>query len=138
MNIGDAVRVLMVEDNPVHVDLCSEFLPREEYSLEGAYSGREAMTKLDGGEYDVITIDYTLPDMNGLDLLRVIKDMGIETPMIFISATDDPDIAYWAMRAGASDYMVKTYHYYKALRERIDENLLFLEGPGAAEGLQKA
>jgi len=129
MNIGEMKRVLMVEDNPVHVDLCGEFLPDEEYSLVGAGSAREALELLEEGEYDLITIDYALPDMNGIDLLKVIKDQGVDTPIIFISAKDDPDIAYWAMRTGASDYMVKTYHYYKALRGRIDENIDLMASP---------
>lgn len=117
------VRLLMVDDNKEHVDLCVEYLPKEEFSLDPAYTAMEALSKLKSNSYDIIVLDYALPDMNGIELMKKIKPMGLQIPMIFVSAYDDPDLSFEAMRAGACDYVVKTFQYYESLKERIRENI---------------
>jgi DNA-binding response OmpR family regulator len=74
-------------------------------------------------EYDIIVLDYALPDMNGIELMKKIKPLGLRTPIIMVSAYDDPDLSFEAIRAGACDYVVKTFQYYEALKDRIQENL---------------
>jgi two-component system response regulator HydG len=117
------VRVLMVDDNKEHVALCAEYLPKEDFHLDAAYSATEALEMLSKHEYDILVLDYALPDMNGIDLLKKIKPMSLKIPMIFVSAYDDPDLSFEAMRAGACDYVVKTFQYYETLKDRIVENL---------------
>ncbi len=117
------IKVLMVDDNVEHVNLCSEYLPRDEFSLEAAYTAADALVKLKDKNYDMIILDYALPDMNGIDLLKKIKPLGVRSPIIFVSAYDDPDLAFEATRAGACDYIVKTFQYYENLKDRIVENL---------------
>jgi len=117
------VRVLMVDDNKEHVDLCVEYLPKEEFLLDPAYNASEALVKLKTESYDIIVLDYALPDMNGIDLMKKIKPLELHVPMIFVSAYDDPDLSFEAMRAGACDYVVKTFQYYESLKERILENI---------------
>jgi len=117
------VRVLMVDDNYEHVALCSEYLPKEEFQLEPAYTATEAISKLSSGTFDIIILDYALPDMNGIDLMKKIKPLGLMVPIIFVSAYDDPDLSFEALRVGACDYVVKTFQYYETLKDRILENL---------------
>lgn len=117
------VRVLMVDDNKEHIALCAEYLPKEDFRLDAAYSATEAIEMLSRNEYDILVLDYALPDMNGIDLLKKIKPMSLKIPMIFVSAYDDPDLSFEAMRAGACDYVVKTFQYYETLKDRIVENL---------------
>jgi DNA-binding response OmpR family regulator len=120
---GKVIRVLMVDDNVEHVNLCAEYLAKEEFDLDPAYNAAEAFTKLQTKSYDIIVLDYALPDMNGIELMKKIKPMGLRVPMIFVSAYDDPDLAFEAMRAGACDYIVKTFQYYENLKDRILENM---------------
>lgn len=117
------IRVLMVDDNKEHVNLCAEYLPKDEFALDPAYTAMEAVSKLKGNQYDIIVLDYALPDMNGIDLMKKIKPLNLSVPMIFVSAYDDPDLSFEAMRAGACDYVVKTFQYYESLKERILENI---------------
>jgi len=117
------IKVLMVDDNVEHVNLCTEYLPRDEFSLEAAYTATDALVKLKAKSYDIIILDYALPDMNGIDLLKKIKPLGVKAPIVFVSAYDDPDLAFEATRAGACDYVVKTFQYYENLKDRIIENL---------------
>ena len=120
---SNQIRVLMVDDNVEHINLCAEYLPREEFVLEAAYTATEALLKLKDRQYDIIVLDYALPDMNGIDLLKKIRPMGVKSPVIFVSAYDDPDLSYEATRAGACDYVVKTFQYYENLKDRILENI---------------
>lgn len=123
MGGGSVIRVLMVDDNVEHVQLCSEFLPKEEFDLQAAYTGGQAVEKLKSMKFDIVILDYKLPDINGIDLLKKVRPLGLNIPIVFVSAMDDADLSFEAMKEGACDYIVKTFQYYSKLRERILENL---------------
>jgi len=115
--------VLMVEDNLDHIELCREHLSTDDFELIVARSGSEALSKVKTRPYDVILLDYLLPDTNGMDLLPRIQEFQPNSYILFVSAMDDPDLSYQAMRAGASDYVVKGFGYFKNLKDRIHEAL---------------
>jgi len=115
--------VLMVEDNADHTELCREHLSPEEFELFLARSGSETLTQVKKRPYDVILLDYLLPDTNGMDLLPRIKEFQPNSLILFVSAVDDPDLSYQAIRAGASDYVIKGFGYFKNLKDRIYEAL---------------
>lgn len=117
------IRLLMVEDNVEHLDLCREYLPKEDFDIDPALSAAEALEKLKSKTYDIVVLDYALPDYDGIELLRRLKPLGLRTPIIFTTAYDDARLSFEAMKGGACDYVVKTYHYYKTLKDRILENL---------------
>ncbi|MGD0056928.1 MAG: response regulator [Methanomassiliicoccales archaeon] len=117
------VRLLMVEDNVEHLDLCKEYLPKDQFIIDAALTSTEAIEKLKKNKYDLIVLDYALPDFDGIELLRRIKPMGLKVPIIFTTVCDDAYISFEAMKGGACDYVVKTFHYYKTLKDRILENL---------------
>lgn len=113
------LKILMVDDNIEHLSLCSEYLPKEEFILDRAMTAAEAIDKINENRYDLIVLDYSLPDIDGLNLLRKIKAAGIEVPIIFTTAYDDPRLSFEAIKNGVKDYVVKTFEYYKTLRDRI-------------------
>lgn len=115
--------VLMVEDNADHTELCREHLSQEEFELFVARNGSEALSMVKKRPYDVILLDYLLPDTNGMDLLPRIKEFQPNSLILFVSAVDDPDLSYQAIRAGASDYVIKGFGYFKNLKDRIHEAL---------------
>jgi two-component system response regulator HydG len=119
----DRIRVLMVEDNQDHLDLCREYLTDDTFALDAAMDGREAIGKVKDSQYDIIVLDYRLPDMTGAELLRRIRALNKDTPIIFVTAMDDPDISFQVMQDGASDYIPKSFQYYERLRDRILDNL---------------
>jgi DNA-binding response OmpR family regulator len=123
------VRLLMVEDNVEHLDLCKEYLPKDQFIIDAALSATEAVEKLKKNKYDLIVLDYALPDFDGIELLKRIKPLGLKTPIIFTTAYDDAYISFEAMKGGACDYVVKTFHYYKTLKDRILENLEMCNAP---------
>lgn len=117
--IPKPLKILMVDDNIEHLSLCSEYLPKDEFILDKALNAAEAMKKINENRYDLIILDYSLPDIDGLELLKKIKSVGIKAPIIFTTAFDDPHLSFEAMKNGVKDYVVKTFEYYKTLKDRI-------------------
>jgi len=121
--MANRIRVLMAEDNMDHVELCREFLPSDEFFLDAAKNGKETLLKAKASKYDIIVLDYRLPDMTGADLLKIIRSDDKVTPIVFVTAMDDPDVSFQVLRSGASDFVPKTFQYYETLKERILEVL---------------
>ncbi|MDW5563191.1 MAG: response regulator [Methanomassiliicoccus sp.] len=113
----------MVDDNLEHLELCSETLPKDEFYIDVATTPTEALGKLQLSQYNIVVLDYRLPYMSGLDLLAKIRGKGYKMPIVLVSALDDPDLSFKAMKAGASDYIIKKFKYYSTLRERLLDNI---------------
>jgi DNA-binding NtrC family response regulator len=105
MTEGKRVRILNVEDEEVdHMAL--QRMVKEKgllYDVDRAATLAEALEKLEGGSYDVVLIDYVMPDGTGLDLLEKIKGV----PSIIITGRGDEAVAVKAMKGGAYDYIIK-------------------------------
>jgi len=120
-------RILIVEDNEEHVALDKEYLPEDEFYVDSAPDKLSALEKLENESYDLVVLDYKLPDGNGIELLIEMNALGIDIPVILLTNYDEPDLSFEARKLGAVDYWVKGYQYFTQLRERILENLDSLE-----------
>lgn len=118
-------RVLLVEDSPAHLLICQESIRTQDphYEIVGAQTAGSALDKLSGQGYDVVVLDYNLPDMEGRDLLSAIRNQAPNTPIIVITGIDSPELALEVLRSGASDYLPKIGEYYKFLPRAIATNL---------------
>lgn len=76
--------------------------------VESAFSAKEAIEKIKTLQYDLVFLDYMMPDSDGISFLRKLRDLGIETPVIFVTSQGDEKIASQAILGGASDYIPKT------------------------------
>jgi signal transduction histidine kinase/HPt (histidine-containing phosphotransfer) domain-containing protein len=76
--------------------------------VENAFSAQEGIEKIKSFNYDLIFLDYMMPDSDGISFLKKLKDLGIETPVIFVTSQGDEKIASQAILGGASDYIPKT------------------------------
>ncbi len=104
---GEA-HILLVEDQEALARTYQGFLRKEPYRLRHVATGKEALRALDDSPAAVI-LDLKLPDMNGIDLLGVIREKGIAVPVIVITAHGSMQTAIDAMRAGAADFLVKPF-----------------------------
>jgi DNA-binding response OmpR family regulator len=102
-------RILLVDDDDVHLELLKPFLEREGYWVEKTTKGKEALRLGKTQPYDVILLDIGLPDLDGREVLRRLRESGTKTPVIFITALNSEDDETGGYLDGAADYIVKPF-----------------------------
>ena len=101
-------RVLIVDDEPLIARGMQRAIERLEFfTAETAFSGAEAMDRLDRGGVDAMLLDINMPGMSGLDVLKRLSERGSVPPTVIISGYEDFDFAKRAMTSGAIDYLLK-------------------------------
>ncbi|MFA4985920.1 MAG: response regulator [Candidatus Brocadiia bacterium] len=102
--------VLLVEDNPGEVDLMRENLPKTgsmTFRVEAVSRLSEALDRLNVGKIDLVLLDLGLPDSQGLETLRSIRNSAPGIPIVVLTGNDSEEVASAAVREGAQDYLVK-------------------------------
>jgi diguanylate cyclase (GGDEF)-like protein/PAS domain S-box-containing protein len=107
MDRPEAIRILYIEDDPGLARLVQKRLGRVGYTVDIAADGEEGLAKYNGGSYDLVFVDQTLPRYDGLQVIRSLASRGPLPPMIMITGTGDETVAVEAMKLGTSDYIVK-------------------------------
>jgi len=102
-------KVLMVEDDPDITELLEEYLGRYSIELLSVSSPGVGLEKLQLERYDLMLIDLGLPEMDGLDLCRIVKERYPELPIIISTARVDVSDKVAAFEIGADDYVAKPY-----------------------------
>ena len=104
-----ANKILIVDDEPFNLDLLEQELTDKGYAIEKAADGREAMTKFESVRPDLVLLDYQMPDMNGLDVLKEIRKRESTVPVVMITAYGTIERAVEAMKEGAYDFIPKPF-----------------------------
>src|SRR2546423_13741821 len=90
------------------------------FDVECAYNGRDGLLKAAGDQYDAIVLDRMLPgDLDGLGVLATLRTIGIETPVLILSALSAVDERVRGLRAGGDDYLTKPFEVIE-LTARIE------------------
>ena len=115
------VHVLIVDDQDVVRELCSEIADSLGYRVSVAASGEEALEVLEGEHVDVLMADLKMPGMDGMELLEKVKSRSPQTEVLIMTAYGSVPSAVQAMKLGASDYLTKPFNIdeVKLLLERI-------------------
>ena len=100
-------RVLLVEDNPINALLARALLTREGCAVDHAVSGDEAIAAVKVGAYDLILMDMRMPGLTGVETARALRDLGIETPIVALTANAFEDDRHACLTAGMNDFLVK-------------------------------
>jgi len=100
--------ILLVEDQTALARTYQGFLRDEPYKLHHVETGKAALEALDDAP-DALLLDLKLPDADGLDILRAIRERGLTMPVVVITAHGSMQTAIEAMRAGATDFLVKPF-----------------------------
>lgn len=106
---GAALEILIVEDEPVVARQLQESLKQESYSSDCAATAAEAERAMNEKGYDLVLLDWNLPDGDGIALLQSWRDAKIATPVMVLSARTAVDNRVHALNAGADDYLCKPY-----------------------------
>ncbi|AUT04283.1 hybrid sensor histidine kinase/response regulator [Nostoc sp. CENA543] len=108
--LGHSVTILLIEDNIAEARLLQEYLQQAEskqFSLVHVKRLGDALNALRHKNYDVILLDLTLPDSQGLSSLSLLIEQSPSIPIVVLTNTNDEDLAIEAVRQGAQDYLVK-------------------------------
>jgi DNA-binding response OmpR family regulator len=90
-------------------------LEEQRYHADLVADGMEGLRLASGGRYDLIVLDLRLPEMNGLEVLRTLRDRGNTTPILVLTAQDAVDFKVQALRSGADDYVTKPFSFEELL-----------------------
>jgi DNA-binding NtrC family response regulator len=119
------ITLLLLDDNPDQTTITQRTLGRsgQAYRLETAANAAEGFEKLRTGRYDLILCDYRLPDLNGIDVLKRLKEQGLHLPLVMVTAAGSERLAVEALKLGAADYVVKDATYETVLPQVIERAL---------------
>jgi len=107
--------ILVVEDDPQTAGQLVESLTTSGYQVDLAATGTEALRRARSADYAVMTIDRMLPDIDGIAVMQHLRNDGIVTPVLIVSALGEIDDRVRGLRAGGDDYLVKPFAFAELL-----------------------
>ncbi len=102
-------RILVVDDEESIVDSVSTVLRYEGFEVETARSGRAGLAKAQGEAFDLLVLDVMLPDLDGFEVTRRLRADGIDTPVLFLTAKNEPADMVAGLALGGDDYVAKPF-----------------------------
>ncbi len=115
-------RILIIEDEPGISSFLKEGLEEENFETEIAANGITGLEKAQSGKFDLILMDWMLPELSGVEVTTGLRKAGITTPIIFLTAKDTVQDTVLGLRSGANDYLKKPFSFEELL-ERINVQL---------------
>ena len=103
----DKLKILIVDDEKSIGDLLSEILHHEGYSIFSIMNGSDALKLIEKEQFDLVLLDLKLPDMDGITVLKKIKNINADIAVVMISAFGTISLAITALKAGAEDFIEK-------------------------------
>lgn len=103
------MRLLLVEDEKQLSEALTQLLIKHQYQVDAVYNGEDGFDYASTGVYDVIILDIMLPRRNGLDVLRDLRQSGISTPVILLTARGEISDRVQGLDGGADDYLAKPF-----------------------------
>ncbi|HEY9748499.1 MAG TPA: two-component system response regulator RppA [Allocoleopsis sp.] len=123
------MRILLVDDEAELTDPLSRVLKREGYDVEVAYDGATGSQLAAQSHYDLLILDWMLPQQTGLEICQKLRSQGDTTPVLFLTAKDTLDDRVQGLDAGADDYLIKPFE----LRELLARVRALLRRPATLE-----
>ncbi len=118
-------KILLVEDEPGLSGAIKEWLTDEYHLVELATTGEDALMKIDATKYDLILLDWMLPELSGVEVCRIYRSRGGAAPVIMLTAKKSLRSKEIGLDSGADDYITKPFH----LRELSARIRAFLRRP---------
>ncbi len=109
------MKILVVEDDRTLGQFVRRGLEEQRINVDLVADGNQGLERASHGEYDVIVLDLRLPGLSGVEVLRTLRDRGIGTPVLVLTAQDAVDSKVQAFRTGADDYVTKPFSFEELL-----------------------
>ena len=112
------MKLLLVEDHRQIADIIFEYFEIKGFAMDYAADGRHGLSLAEKGHYDVIILDIMLPHMDGLTVCRKLREQGIDTPVLMLTARDQNEDILAGYEHGTDGYLVKPFDL-KVLEARV-------------------
>jgi len=112
------MKILIVEDEIGITNFLKQGLEEESFAVEVANSGKTGLEFALSGEFDLLLLDWMLPEMSGIEICTKFREKFKDTPVIFLTAKDTVQETISGLKVGANDYIKKPFHFEELL-ERI-------------------
>ena len=116
------ITILIVEDNDDDAEILQIYLRKhKDFSISRVSRGDEGLKMIAENIFDIVLLDYGLPDMTGIDFLKKMRETGVVSPVLVLTGRDDRNSAVESMKQGASDYLVKSDEEYENIASTIKQ-----------------
>lgn len=103
------MRLLLVEDEKRMAQALCEILRLEKYDVDHCADGLDGMYAIESGIYDLVILDVMLPRKNGFEIVKEVREKGIRTPILMLTAKSELDDKVTGLDCGADDYLTKPF-----------------------------
>ena len=128
-------QLLIIEDEEGILQFLKQGLEEENYQISSATNGLDGLTLFQNEKFDLVLLDWMLPEMTGLEVCKKIRETNSKTPIIFLTAKDTVQETVEGLKTGANDYIKKPFSFDELLerikvqlRDKIEQEILTL-GP---------
>ncbi len=122
--------ILLIEDDVPFNEMLTEELARHQYAVTSCFNGKDGISMASRNHYELILLDRMLPDMEGTSVLKKMRDDGIYTSVILLTALDSLQDKIDGFHAGADDYLTKPFH----MEELLVRMKALLRRPSSMQG----
>ncbi len=103
------MRILLVEDDKYLAEALEHILVKQKFFVDKVDNGEDGFYYAENGEYDAIVLDVMLPKMNGYEVIKKLREVGVATPTIMLTAKSEINDKITGLDAGADDYLTKPF-----------------------------
>lgn len=103
------MRILIVEDEEYLAEALMQILKKQNYSVDAVHDGMTGLDYAQSGIYDLLLLDIMMPELDGIGLLKTLRQQGIATPVIFLTAKGETSDMVTGLDYGADDYIAKPF-----------------------------
>ncbi|MDJ0719780.1 MAG: response regulator, partial [Prochloraceae cyanobacterium] len=127
--------ILVVDDEEVdRMNVCRELNKIDlNATLTEASDGIEALAKVEKNNFDCVLLDYDLPDLDGLTLIKKMQQMEVDAPLIVVTGQGNEEVAVELMKAGATDYLIKSKISADNLKQILHNSIRIYKAEQKAE-----
>jgi len=110
------LKILLIEDDEENADYVANGLREEGHLVSQTASGAEGLICAMGNGFDLLIVDRMIPGLDGLNLVRSLRAVGHQTPVLFLTALGGVGDRVSGLNAGGDDYLVKPFAFFRARR----------------------
>lgn len=103
------MRILLAEDERALSKALVKIFEKSNYSIDAVYDGQEALDYLDGGNYDAAVLDIMMPEVDGITVLKKLRETGSDLPVLLLTAKSEVDDKVLGLDSGADYYLTKPF-----------------------------